>query len=128
MNNIWNNGLPRIITFPRGNLFEEIWYFKESNKVDRSSPISQVHAFNVTDSCYRMTRKLNESNMGWQSSTQAPILEVGWIKILCSTKDMSDNNNNTMVNNMSLQTEFFHLLKISNSGTTQPNQTCFATF
>ena len=75
-----------------------------------------------------MTRKLNESNVGWQSSTQAPILEVGWINILCSTKDMSDNNNNTMVNNISLQTEFFHLHKISNSGTTQPNQTYFATF
>ena len=32
--------------------------------IDRSSSISQVHAFNVTDSCYRMTRKLNESNAG----------------------------------------------------------------
>ena len=31
-----------------------------------------------------MTRKLNESNVGWQSSTQAPILEVGSINILCS--------------------------------------------
>ena len=31
---------------------------------DRSSSISQVHAFNVTDSCYRMTRKLNESCVG----------------------------------------------------------------
>ena len=52
--------------------------------IDRSSSISQVHVFNTTDSCYRMTRKLNESNVGWQSSTQAPILEVGWINILCS--------------------------------------------
>ena len=33
-----------------------------------------------------------------------------------------------LVNNMSLQTEFFHLHKTSNSGTTQPNQACFATF
>ena len=32
--------------------------------IDRSSSISQVHAFNVTDSCYRMTRKLNKSNAG----------------------------------------------------------------
>ena len=32
--------------------------------IDRSSSISQVHAFNVADSCYRMTRKLNESNAG----------------------------------------------------------------
>ena len=31
--------------------------------IDRSSSISQVHAFNVTDSCYRMTKKLNESNV-----------------------------------------------------------------
>ena len=52
--------------------------------IDRNSSISQVDASNVTDSCYRMTRKLNESNVGWQSSTQAPILEVGWINILCS--------------------------------------------
>ena len=58
---------------------------KKINIIDRSSSISQVHAFNVTDSCYRMTRKLNESNAGWKSSTQAPILEVGWINILCST-------------------------------------------
>ena len=53
--------------------------------IDRSSSISQVHAFNVTDCCYRMTRKLNESNAGWKSSTQAPVLEVGWINILCSS-------------------------------------------
>ena len=33
-----------------------------------------------------MTRKLNESNVGWQSSTQAPILEVGWINIIYSNK------------------------------------------
>ena len=32
--------------------------------INRSSSISQVRAFNVTDSCYRMTRKLNESNPG----------------------------------------------------------------
>ena len=57
-------------------------------KLDRSSSISQVHAFNVTDSCYRMTRKLNESNVGWQSSTQASILEYGWIDILCSKNSM----------------------------------------
>ena len=63
--------------------------------IDRSSSISQVYAFNVTDSCNRMTRKLNEGNAGWKSSTQAPILEVGRINILCSTvntKCLLDNN------------------------------------
>ena len=34
-------------------------YRSGGNPVDRSSSISQVHAFNVTDSYYRMTRKLN---------------------------------------------------------------------
>ena len=37
------------------------------------------------DELLSMTRKLNESNAGWQSSTLAPILEVGWINILCFT-------------------------------------------